>query len=93
MYNHVSYTGANVNTCGGPGGNWIYTGSNVVIAYNETDHMLPAGYPTSYPSGACDWLAFDLDGSTRDSVIEYNYSHDNAGPGMELYIAQNGTNI
>jgi hypothetical protein len=42
------------------------------------------------PGGSgCDWGAFDLDGGVTSSTVQYNYAHDNAGPGLLAYI--NGT--
>ena len=42
----------------------------------------------AYPgNGACDWAAYDLDAGVTNSVVQYNYSHDNAGPALLAYTA------
>jgi len=81
-YNTVSYGGANVTTCGGPGGIWSYDTGSIWINHNEVNHM---GWSGAQPSGACDQLAYDLDGCTYNSVISYNHSDNNAGNAWEFY--------
>ena len=85
-FNLVHDNGANTKTCGGPAGVWAFRSSNITIRSNEVYHMRPL---PSYPgNGACDWDAFDLDAGVTDSVVEYNYSHDNAGPALLAYTAE-----
>jgi hypothetical protein len=63
------------NTDGGPVGIWTFDSNKVTVQYNESfdNHA-------SDTSGK-DGGGFDLDGGTTNSVIQYNYSHDNDGPG------------
>jgi hypothetical protein len=82
-YNIAHDNGANAATCGGPCGLWAYNANNVVIQYNEIYREQPVA--TTFPPGACDWAAYDLDGMVTNSVVQYNYSHDNAGPAMLAY--------
>jgi hypothetical protein len=60
----------------GPVGIWAYDSSRVVIERNES-------YANRTGSSA-DGGGFDLDQNVTDSVVQYNYSHDNAGPGYLL---------
>ncbi len=64
----------------GPVGIWTYDSRRVTIQYNE-----------SYSNHAKlqDGDAFDLDVGTTDSVLQYNYAHDNDGAG--LILCQSGT--
>ena len=80
QHNVAHDLGANTNSCGGPGGIWAYDADNITIQYNEVYNM----QPTTYISG-CDWIGFDLDGGVTNSVIQYNYSHNNFGPGYITY--------
>ena len=81
QYNVVHDNGANATQCGGPAGVWAYTSDKILIQYNEVYHMQP--FP-AFQSG-CDWVAFDLDAQVTNSFVQYNYSHDNAGPGLLAY--------
>jgi hypothetical protein len=83
--NLVHDNGANTTTCGGPAGVWAYRSSDVTISFNEVYHMRPL---PSYPGKGCDWDAFDLDVGVTNSVVEYNYSHDNAGPALLGYTTE-----
>ncbi len=79
-HNLVHDNGANAATCGGPAGIWAFHAANIRIEFNEVYHMRPL---PDYPGhGACDWAAFDLDSGVTASFVQYNYSHDNAGPGL-----------
>ena len=50
-------------------GIWIIWSDNCVIQYNE-----------SYGQGASvDGEGFDIDGGCKGTIVQYNYSHDNAG--------------
>ncbi|HEX8521611.1 MAG TPA: carbohydrate binding domain-containing protein [Tepidisphaeraceae bacterium] len=71
------------NTDGGPVGIWTFDSNRINIQYNEAfdNHA-------SDTSGK-DGGGFDLDGGTTNSVIQYNYSHDNDGPGY-LAVQFNG---
>jgi hypothetical protein len=85
-FNVVHDNGANATTCGGPAGVWAYHSSRITIKFNEVYHMRPL--PTYPGKGACDWAAYDLDAGVTNSVVEYNYSHDNAGPGLLAYAME-----
>ena len=89
-YNTVSYGGYNTRTCGGPGGIWTYNADNVAIQFNEVHHMQPSGIPQGI-AGTCDWVAYDLDGGTTNSAIQYNHSYSNWGPAWLFYMATGGT--
>ena len=81
QYNIVHDCGGNTNTCGGPAGIWAYNSNNVTIQFNEVYNMKPITFTTG-----CDWSAYDLDGKTTNSVVQYNYSHNNFGPGLLAYV-------
>ena len=59
----------------GPVGIWAYESNNVTIQYNESYGNRTAGG---------DGGGFDLDGAVTNSVMQYNYSHDNDGAGFLL---------
>lgn len=61
---------------GGPVGIWAYDANNVTIQYNEA-------YSNKTGSNK-DGGGFDLDGGVSNSVMQYNYSHDNEGAGFLL---------
>lgn len=66
----------NASQSGGPVGIWGYCCNNLTIQYCESHHN---------ESGTCrDGGGFDLDGGCTNSVLQYNYSHDNVGPGYLL---------
>lgn len=62
-------------TEGGPVGIWVWDSNNAVIQFNESHHNLTG-------SNSVDGGGFDLDGGVRNSVMQYNYSHDNEGSGF-----------
>ncbi|HEX4923589.1 MAG TPA: right-handed parallel beta-helix repeat-containing protein [Bdellovibrionales bacterium] len=64
------------NPTGGPVGIWAAVSNNVKIQFNESHHNT---------SAAKDGGGFDLDGGTTNSVVQYNYSHDNKGAGFLVY--------
>ncbi len=66
--------GAGTNNAG-PVGIWTYNGRRVTIQYNE-----------SYSNHDMfqDGDGFDLDVGVSDSVMQYNYAHDNDGAGLIL---------
>ncbi len=80
QYNVVHDLGANLNSCGGDAGVWAYSSNNVTIQYNEAYNIRPLHYTTG-----CDWNGFDLDGHVTNSIVQYNYSHDNFGAGYLAY--------
>jgi hypothetical protein len=74
----VSYNNGENNNYsgGGPIGIWTWDSNAVTIQHNES-------YDNK--SATKDGGGFDLDGGVTNSVIQYNYSHDNAGAGYLLY--------
>lgn len=74
----VFNNGALNTACGGPGGIWVYASNGVTIQHNESHHN------KSGSGNGCDGLGFDLDGGTTNSLVQYNYSHDNDGAGYLL---------
>ncbi|MBC6990097.1 T9SS type A sorting domain-containing protein [Hymenobacter sp. BT491] len=65
----------NANPGGGPVGIWAYCCNNLVIQECESHHNR---------SGTIDGGGFDLDGGCTNSIMQYNYSHDNDGGGYLL---------
>jgi peptidoglycan/LPS O-acetylase OafA/YrhL len=61
---------------GGPVGVWAWDANNVVIQHNESYR--------NHTGGPYDGGGFDLDGGVTNSVLQYNYSHDNDGAGYLL---------
>lgn len=61
---------------GGPVGIWVWDANRVVMQFNESHH--------NRTDSSKDGGGFDLDGGVRNSTVQYNYSHDNAGPGYLL---------
>jgi hypothetical protein len=55
-------------------GIWTYDSEGIVIQHNESYR--------NRTGGPVDGGGFDLDQNTRNSVLQYNYSHDNDGPGL-----------
>jgi hypothetical protein len=83
QYNLIHDIGANVTSCGGISGIEAYTSNNVTVRFNEVYNVQPSpGFTTG-----CDWDGIDLDGGTSNSVVEYNYTHHNGGPGLLAYDA------
>ncbi len=73
----VAHDNGGANTAGeGPVGIWAYDSSRVVIQSNESY--------ANRTGSAADGGGFDLDQNVVDSVLQYNYSHDNDGPGYLL---------
>lgn len=61
---------------GGPAGIWTWASNRVTIQYCESHHN---------KSPRKDGVGFDFDGGVTNSVMQYNYSHDNEGTGYLLY--------
>src|SRR5262249_45469150 len=75
----ASRNGALCNaSVGGPVGIWAFASTNVVIQHCESHHNRTG-------SASFDGGGFDLDGAVSSSVMQYNYSHDNDGPGFMVY--------
>ena len=86
QYNIVHDIGGNSTSCGGPGGIWAYTSNNITIQFNEVYKVQPISY-----TAGCDWIAFDLDGGVSNSVVQYNYSHNNFGTALLAYSSDVGS--
>ncbi|WP_083934930.1 discoidin domain-containing protein [Segetibacter koreensis] len=67
----------NRNKGGGPVGIWCYNAKNGIIQYSESHHN-KAGLQA-------DGGGFDIDGGSQNCVVQYNYSHDNEGPGYAFF--------
>ncbi len=63
-------------TVGGPVGIWTYDSNDVVIQHNESYD--------NHTASSADGGGFDLDQNVSNSVLQYNYSHDNDGAGYLL---------
>lgn len=60
----------------GPVGIWTCASRKVVIEFCESFKNSSRGL---------DGGGFDLDGGSEDCILQYNYSHDNKGPGLMVY--------
>lgn len=69
--------GADNRTPNGPVGIWALYSNDVTIQHNES-------FANRRGTGG-DGGGFDLDGGMTNSVMQYNYSHDNEGAGFLLY--------
>ena len=65
------------NAKGGPVGIWTSGSNNVIIQFNESHH--------NKSGNNLDGGGFDFDGGTTNSTMQYNYSHDNYGPGLMIF--------
>lgn len=73
---NVAYeNGKNSTTAAGPMGIMAWESNNVIIQYNEVHHTRTSGG---------DGGGIDLDGGMTNSIIQYNYTHDNEGSGLNL---------
>ncbi len=61
---------------GGPVGIWTWDSNRVLIQFNESHH--------NRTGSSKDGGGFDLDGGVRNSIVQYNYSHNNDGAGYLL---------
>lgn len=61
---------------GGPVGIWAWDSNQVLIQCNESHH--------NRTGSSKDGAGFDLDGGVQNSMVQYNYSHDNDGAGFLL---------
>ncbi len=73
-----AYQNGELNDCevGGPVGIWTWDSNRVLIQFNESHH--------NWTGSSKDGGGFDLDGGVRNSIMQYNYSHDNDGAGYLL---------
>jgi len=68
--------GALCRSSGGGVGLWTCASRRVVIQYCESFDNRTSG---------ADGGGFDIDGGSVDCILQYNYSHDNDGPGLMVY--------
>jgi hypothetical protein len=68
-----SVASANGRRSGGGVGIWAFDANRIVLQHNESYGNLTTGK---------DGDGFDLDGGVSNSVMQYNYSHDNQGIGL-----------
>ncbi len=61
---------------GGPVGIWTWDSNRVLIQFNVSHH--------NRTGSSKDGGGFDLDGGVTNAIVQYNYSHDNDGPGYLL---------
>jgi len=71
-------------------GIWAWDANNTVVQYNDVSDMHYGPSTTPGSLNGCDGEAFDVDGNQDGTVIQYNYSHDNAG-GFLLLCVSGGT--
>jgi hypothetical protein len=64
--------------------------NNTLIQYNEVSGMLYGPSTTPGSLNGCDGEGFDIDGTQDGTIVQYNYSYDNAG-GFILLCASGGT--
>lgn len=72
----------------GPVGIWAYDSTSVTIQNNESYH--------NDTGGTGDGNGFDLDDNVTNSVLQYNYAHDNQGAGFLVYAdatSPNSSNV
>jgi hypothetical protein len=62
----------------GPAGFWVWDSDSVIMEYNEA-------YDCGSQPEAGDGDAFDLDGGVTNTVLQYNYSHDNWAAGYLVW--------
>jgi hypothetical protein len=75
---NVAYNNGAQNThVGGPVGIWSWDSNAVSIQYNESYN--------NQTNSTADGGGFDLDGGDTNCVLQYNYSHGNAGAGYGLF--------
>lgn len=67
----------------GPVGIWCHSADRVLFQYNIS-------HDNKTSKGAADGGGFDFDGGTTNSVMQYNYSYNNAGCGYLLCEYQGG---
>lgn len=78
--NEAYENGAANTHVGGPVGIWVWDVNRATIQHNESHH--------NRTNSTADGGGFDLDGGVTNSVVQYNYSHDNAGAGYGIYQFQ-----
>ncbi len=77
------HNGANNTSATGPVGIWAYDSTDITIQHNES-YANKTNYNAGSGTGG-DGDGFDLDQNVSNSVLQYNYSHDNDSAGFLLY--------
>jgi len=78
IYDSTAYdNGADCKASACGVGIWAYNSYDDFIEYNQSYN--------NQTGGSADGDGFDLDQNTSDSVMQYNYSHGNAGSGFLLF--------
>ena len=67
---------------GGPIGIWAAAANKIIIQYCESHHNHTSDV-------SADGGGFDFDGGVTNSILQYNYSHDNDGAGYLVYCYDN----
>jgi hypothetical protein len=75
--NEAYQNGAANTHVGGPVGIWVWDVNKALLQNNESHH--------NNTNSSADGGGFDFDGGVTNSVMQYNYSHDNAGAGYGIY--------
>lgn len=70
--------GARCNSPNGPIGIWAHASDRIIIQFCESHH--------NRAGRAVDGGGFDFDGGVSNSILQYNYSHNNDGAGYLLYV-------
>ena len=60
-------------------GIWAWDANNTIIQYNQVSDMVYGPSSTSGSLNGCDGEGFDADYNQDGTIIQYNYSYDNAG--------------
>jgi len=80
----VAYeNGSNNTSSTGPVGIWAYDADRIVIQHNES-------YRNRRGTGG-DGDGFDFDRNTSNSVMQYNYAHENDGAGFLFWTGEDNT--
>lgn len=82
-YNLANSGDNNVNTCGSGYAYWTDVVQGVTFQFNEA-----MNWQVASGSGGCDGGAFDIDQSSTNVLMQYNYSHKNGGtvgPAFNLF--------
>lgn len=83
VYDCGQYNGTNISW--GTSGIWCMLSSNMDITYNEVYGQKEADNTNYDASG------FDIDWTCENIDLQYNYAHDNDGPGIETMANKNCT--
>lgn len=79
-YNVAYHNGAQNTHVGGPVGIWAWDSNRVTLQFNEAYE--------NHTASTADGGGFDLDGGVSNSVMQYNYSHENDGAGFLICMFQ-----